>query len=82
MGSMASFATSLMLSVRLVLGLEKTPSAKLMSAASTLSRWAASCFALVVILSAAMSTADPPMVAEREPPVPSPRKTWSVSPCT
>ena len=46
-GSMASFATSLMVSVRLVLGLEKTPSAKLMSSASTLSRWAAICFALV-----------------------------------
>ena len=36
---------------------------------------AAIALALVVILSAAASTADPPRVAEREPPVPSPRNT-------
>src|SRR5262249_35599574 len=48
-GSMASLATSLMVSVRLVLGLENTPSAKLMSAASTLRRCAAIALPLVAI---------------------------------
>ena len=74
-GSIASLATSLMVSVRLVLGLENMPSAKLMSAALTLRRCAAIALPLVAILSAAAATADPPIVAEREPPVPSPTKT-------
>ena len=65
-----------MVSVRLVFGLENTPSANFMSATSTLSRWAAICFALVTILLAPRAgTAEPPIVAEREPPVPSPTNT-------
>src|SRR5262249_52576101 len=46
-GSIASCATSLMVSVRLVLGLENTPSAKLTSAVSSWSRWAAIALPLV-----------------------------------
>ena len=34
-----------------------------------------------MIFSVAMWNAEPAMVAEREPPVPSPKNTWSVSPC-
>ncbi len=64
-----------MVSVRLVFGLENSPSANFTSATSTLSRWAAICFALVTIFCAAIWQALPPIVAEREPPVPSPTKT-------
>ena len=81
-GSAAARATSGMVKVRLVFGLAKIPSAKFTSATSTPSRWAASAFALAVIFPIAPWNADPASVAEREPPVPWPKKTLSVSPCT
>ena len=81
-GSAAARATSCMVNVRLVFGLEKIPSAKLTSPASTPSRWAASVLALAMIFSTAPWNADPASVAERDPPVPWPKKTLSVSPCT
>ena len=79
-GLAASLATSRMVSVRLVPGAEKMPSANFTSPASTLNMWAAIARALVTILSVATWNAELPMVAVREPPVPSPKNTWSVSP--
>src|SRR6202023_3495511 len=64
-GSIASFATSLMVSVRLDFGLENTPSAKLISSASSWRMCAAMCFAFSVMRSAAIITAEPPIVADR-----------------
>ena len=81
-GCAAVTATSLMVTVWLVCLLENMPSSNLTSSAGTLSRCAAIAVAFTVILSLAISIAEPPMVAEREPPVPSPKNTWSVSPCT
>ena len=63
-------------------GWRKCRPAKLTSPASTSSRWAASFFALAMIFSSAPWNADRRSVAEREPPVPSPKNTLSVSPCT
>ena len=83
-GSFAGFtafcATSLMVMVWLVLVLEKMPSLKLTSAGSTLRLCAAIALALVITFSAALWNAEPDMVAERDPPVPSPKNTLSVSP--
>ncbi len=53
-----------------------------MSSTSASSRWAASCLALSTIASVALSTAEPPSCSEREPPVPPPVRTRSVSLCT
>jgi hypothetical protein len=53
-----------------------------MSASSASSSRAASCFALVTIASVAPRTADPPSCSERDPPVPPPVRTRSVSPST
>ena len=79
-GLAASLAMSRMVSVRLVPGAEKMPSENFTSSASTLSIWAAMARALVTILSVATWKAELPMVAVRDPPVPSPKNTWSVSP--
>ncbi len=69
-----------MVSVWLLFGVENTPSANLMSATSTLSMWAAIALPLASTFSAAMVKAEPENAAEREPPVPSAKNTWSVSP--
>ena len=53
-----------------------------MSATSASSRWAASRLALSTSASVALCTADPPSCSEREPPVPPPVGTRSVSPST
>ncbi len=79
-GCAACLATSLMVSVWLVLGDEKMPSVKLTSSCATLSIWAAIALALATIFSVATWKAEPARVAEREPPVPSPKNTRSVSP--
>ena len=79
-GLVASLATSLMVSERLDLGDENTPSAKSTSPTSTSNWCAAMRLPFSITLSDAISSAEPPMVAEREPPVPSPSATASVSP--
>jgi hypothetical protein len=58
------------------------PVSTTMSATSASSRRAASCLALSTIASVAPRTADPPSCSEREPPVPPPVRTRSVSPST
>ena len=81
-GSNEATAISLMESVWLVVPDENTPSSNLRSASATLSMWAAMVRALATIFSVARWKAEPAMLDEREPPVPSPKNTWSVSPCT
>ena len=71
-GSVAARATSPMVMVWLVFGDENMPSSNLMSSTPTLSTCAAICLPLSITLSAAAAIAEPPSVAEREPPVPSP----------
>jgi hypothetical protein len=62
----------LTVSVWLVAGVENTPSANFTASASTLKAKAAMARAFSMILWEAALTAEPPSVAEREPPVPSP----------
>src|SRR5690606_40904938 len=50
-GSDAACATSLMVMVRLLFGLENSPSANVMSASPTCNRWAAILIALAIIFS-------------------------------
>ena len=71
-GLAAVRATSLMVMVWLVLGDENMPSSNLRSSTPTLSTCAAIFLAFSITFSAALATAEPPMAAEREPPVPSP----------
>ena len=80
LGSSAAGASSLIDSVRLVLLVEKTPSSKRSSSGSTCSMCAAMARALATTFSLARWKAEPAMAEEREPPVPSPKNTWSVSP--
>ena len=74
-GLTAASATSLSVMVWLVLLDENSPSAKRTSSGATFSTWAAIAVAFTLILSVACRTAAPPIVPEREPPVPSPKNT-------
>src|SRR5216684_1685209 len=65
----------LKVSVSLVADAENTPSAKLTRAGSAFRAKAAMARALSITLRQAASTAAPPSVAVREPPVPSPKNT-------
>jgi len=56
------------------------PSAKLMSPSAASSSFAAIFFPLAITFSAAVQSALPPMTVEREPMVPMPKATRSVSP--
>ena len=69
-----------MVMVWLDLVLEKMPSLKFTSAASTFMLCAAIALALTMTFSPALWKAAPDIVAERDPPVPSPKNTLSVSP--
>jgi hypothetical protein len=71
-----------MVNLRFERGAEKRPSSKLISSPSAPRTEAATALALATILSVARWTADPPSAAERDPPVPSPIATFSVSPWT
>ena len=71
-----------MVMVWLLLVEEKMPSSNLMSAASTFHICAAIFFAFSMMRSAAWLKAEPQIAAVREPPVPVPKKTLSVSPWT
>ena len=71
-GLLAVRATSPMVMVWLDFGDENMPSSNLMSSTPTLSTCAAIFLPFSITLSAAAATAEPPSVAEREPPVPSP----------
>ena len=74
-GIAASRATSGKVRVWLVAGAENTPSVNVTAAGSAFSAKAAIARALAITLSAAAATAEPPSVAVREPPVPSPKAT-------
>ena len=74
-GTIASAAISFVVMVRFDFDDENTPSAKLMSLSSSLSACAAILIAFSITFSLARKKAAPPMVAEREPPVPSPYQT-------
>ena len=53
-----------------------------MSATRASRKCAASCLPCSITLSHALSSAVPPAIAEREPPVPPPNSSWSLSPCS
>ena len=78
--SNAAFATSWMPTPRSVPAMAKRPSLNSMSTSAASSMWAASFLPLVITLSATMTMAPPLIVVEREPPVPMPKATASVSP--
>src|ERR1700738_767296 len=69
-----------MLTRRSVPAIEKLLSANSMSAAAASSRMRGNAFALAMTLSAAIHKAEPPTTVQREPVVPMPKATRSVSP--
>ena len=71
-----------MVMVRLVFGDENTPSAKFDVVGVDLERMRGDGAPSRSLCRVAIRKAEPAMVAEREPPVPSPKNTSSVSPCT
>ena len=79
-GSHAAAAISESGSVRSVPAILKMPASNSTSASAASSMCAAMVRALATIFSVASMTAEPPSVAEREPPVPSPIATRLVSP--
>ena len=76
----AALATSWMPSARSVPAMTKRPSLNSTSPSDASSMCAASFLPLAMILSLTIAMALPLMVVEREPPVPMPKATASVSP--
>ena len=79
-GLNAAIATSFSVTLLSVPLTVKLPSANSMSCSAASSRWPASFLPLAITLSAAMNSAEPPITVEREPMVPMPKATRSVSP--
>ncbi len=75
-------ASSMMPTARSVPAMTKRPSPESMSPADASSTCAARSLPLAMTLSAACSTAVPDSMVEREPPVPPPCTSWSLSPCS